>query len=558
MIRRRFTGCLLAVLLSVGCSGQTPPRATFVSPHAIAQVQNDLFLKQKTFDPWKLSISDPDEQIPVYFPSNGLGSLYSPSGALSEQLKAGQYYHGMIASHTPIYKAATVPKGDIETLDLYHGVLSWSNGSNTAVRVTGGTWPQFWSNADIGISGDPEAQQVTHAELFYLCGSATPGKDYSIAPMGLSSTVYDGHIFWDAEIWMMPALLPQHPDLARTIVDYRFTRLKAAEKLAQSHGFSGAEYPWESASTGLEEAPEEFSHERHVTADVAYAAWSYYLWTGDRKYLTTEGWPILSATANYWASRVSKGPDGKYHIKDVLGADETSGEVSDDAWTNGVVRHNLESALLAAHITGHAPGSAWQEIETSLYQPFDAKSQMYLEYSGVNTLHLQAKQADTQMLIYPLDTPMNRFVAANTLEYSLKHTNLYGPAMSSSINAVIAARLGLSQESLDLYHDSYRPFMRGPWDAFSEKRTKSDVYFTTGMGGNLQAVLYGFAGLNVAFGDHLGAGTPIDRVGDAALYANPHLPPGWSRMAIKGIRFRGDRFTVTIGSGNHVTTVRTG
>ena len=126
---------------------------------------------------------------------------------------------------------------------------------------------------------------MTHANLFYLLSSTYPGSDHSIPPMGLSSNLYGGHIFWDAEVWMLPALIVQHPDYARSIIDYRFKLLGQAKKNAQAHGFAGAEYPWESADTGAEMAPAEFAKERHITADVGWAAWQYYLWTGDKAYL---------------------------------------------------------------------------------------------------------------------------------------------------------------------------------------------------------------------------------------------------------------------------------
>ena len=226
--------------------------------------------------------------------------------------------------------------------------------SHTDVRcITQGAnvdidWPHIWQTSDIVIDGDPEAQQVTHANLFYLLSSTFPGSTYSIPPMGLSSNVYGGHIFWDADVWMLPALIVQHPEYAKPIVDYRFKLLAQAKKNAKAHGYAGAEYPWESADTGKEEAPGEFAQERHITADVAFAAWQWYLWTGDNAYLKREGWPLLQATAQYWVSRVTKGTDGKYHIKGVLSPDETAGLVDDDAYTNAVVRYNLQAATRAA------------------------------------------------------------------------------------------------------------------------------------------------------------------------------------------------------------------
>ncbi len=96
-------------------------------------------------------------------------------------------------------------------------------------------------------------------------------------PAGLSSNDYNGHIFWDAETWMYPSLLAQHPDLAAGINNYRFDRLAAAQAHAVATGYAGARFPWESALDGTEQIPPPASvnsegiYEQHITADVALA-----------------------------------------------------------------------------------------------------------------------------------------------------------------------------------------------------------------------------------------------------------------------------------------------
>jgi trehalose/maltose hydrolase-like predicted phosphorylase len=547
-------------------------------PHAQVQAENQLFLNQKTFDPWVLTSNDPNHFLVAYLANGQAGCVYDAKSNPVTYIQAGHYVGGQLqASHGPssfnLLKVLMEEpaKGYTQSLNLRTGQFSttgFSQTSRTAVALqASGSWPAFWKKSDIEIDGDPEAQQVTHANMFYLASSTYAGSDHSIPPMGLSSNGYGGHIFWDAEIWMFPALIAQHPDLAKSIIDYRFKLLPQAMKNAKAYGFQGAEYPWESAADGKEEAPAEFAKERHITADVAYAAWQYYLWTGDKNYLNKEGFPILSATADYWVSRVKKGPDGSYHIEGVMPPDETANIVNDDAWTNSIVQYNLRSASQAAILTNHAPVGAiapppaytqWQQIAGKLALPFDKTQGMYLEYAGVDEGHLMAKQADTQMLMYPLNVPMTDAVAGKTLDYCLQHTITVGPAMTSSINAIVAARLGRAQQSLDLFRDSYRPFERGPWDAFSEKRTTDNVYFCTGMGGCLQTVLYGFAGLNVAEIGDKGLGKQIASNGDASLYCDPHLPPGWTKLVVKGVKFRGQTLDVTIGAGNTVNVAKGG
>lgn len=546
-----------------GCRGGGPAgnagsgaQTSLANPRAAVDSANSEFLKQKSFDPWILANDDPASEIPAYLADGRSGSTYDHTGKPLTTIFAGKYAGGAIVAQGS-GKIAPVPaEGYKQTLDMKTGTLTTAaNGATSTVRLPGIDWPSLWTSADIGIAGDPEAQQAVHANLFYLVSSIAPQTANSIPPMGLSSTIYAGHIFWDAEVWMLPALLPQFPDRAKSMIDYRFKLLGQAEKNAAAHGYKGAEYPWESADTGKEEAPAEFAGERHITADVAYAAWQYYLWSGDKKYLAAEGWPILQANARYWISRASKGSDGKYHIRNVLSPDETSGEVDDDAWTNGVVGYTLRAAGDAAQITGAAADPQWSKVASELALAFDKTRKIYRENAAAND-RLVAKQADTQMLIYPLDVDMPPDVAANTLDYCLAHTMTVGPAMTSSINATIAARLGRAQQSLDLFRDSYRPFMRSGLAAFSEKRTANREYFCTGMGGCLQSVLYGFGGLNVASGGAPGKGKLAARSGDAALYVDPHLPPGWTGLTLKGVHFRSGIYTIGIGAGGSVAVTK--
>ena len=551
-----------ACLLLAGCH-QTPSQTTdtLVSPHDEAVAANQLFLNQKTFDPWMLKNIDANNLIPFYRSNGQISFLYANNGALLQTFQAGDYVRGQLATQPgpPIEKQSYwIKEGNQQPFNMYDG--NWTTVPEVAFPKLHSekvppalNWPKLWQTSDVVIQGDSEAQQVTHANLFYLLSSTYPGSDHSIPPMGLSSSIYGGHIFWDAEVWMMPALIVQHPDYAKSIIDYRFKTLGQAKKNAKMHGFAGAEYPWESADTGAEMAPAEFAQERHITADVGWAAWQYYLWTGDRAYLAKEGWPVLSATAAYWVSRVSKGTDGKYHILKVLSPDETADVVNDDAYTNGVVQANLRAAVSAAKTLGQAADPRWKTIADGLYFPTDKQRGIPAENDAPMTDRFSAKQADTLLLIYPLQKPFDAQTAGKMLDFYAAHTIKNGPAMTASMQAIVAAKLGRGQASLDQFHDSYRPFERGPWDAFAEKRTSNRVYFCTGMGGCLQSVLYGFAGLQVMEAGQKAVGTEIATDGGVSLYADPHLPPGWGGLTIKGVRFRGKSYDVAVTSGNKVS-----
>jgi len=548
-----------ACLLLAGCRHDTGPSSNPASSSADqAAAANALFLNQKTFDPWVLKSSDLDNPIPSYFSDGRSSNVYDSLARSITQRQAGHYdKSGQLIS----VRGASII-GQIvayqQTFDLHSGILSsMVSGKDSKTSTSGAfptnNWPHLWQTSDIVIQGDPESQQVTHANLFYLLSSTYPGSDHSIPPFGLSSNLYGGHIFWDAEVWMLPALIVQHPDYAKSIVDYRFKLLGQAKKNAKQHGFAGAEYPWESADTGVELVGGEFAKERHITADVGWALWQYYLWTGDRTYLKSEGWPVLSATAQYWVSRVTKGADGKFHIKGVLSPDETAGVVDDDAWTNAVVQANLRAAARAATALGQPADPRWATVADGMSFPFDKARGIPAENAAPMTDRFAAKQADTLLLVHPLNVPFDAQTAGKMLDFYTAHTIKNGPAMTASIHAVAAARLGRGQDALNLFRDSYRPFMRGPWDAFAEKRTSNRVYFCTGMGGCLQSVLHGFAGLQVVEPGQKGQGTKLAGDAEASLYADPHLPAGWGGLTVKGIRFRGKTLDLNVTPGDKVS-----
>ncbi|MDQ2731138.1 MAG: hypothetical protein M3Y56_05725 [Armatimonadota bacterium] len=383
-------------------------------------------------------------------------------------------------------------------------------------------WHDLW-RSDITIEGDAVSQQMIHAALFYLLESTRKGSGWSIPPMGLSNDTWGGHIFWDAPMWMFPALFLLHPDEARPMVDYAARMLPQAKALALKAGQHGASYPWEGARSGGEDAAEPYAQERHVTADTANMAWRYYLSTGDRQWLRETGYPILQATADYWLGRMTKAPDGSMHIRQVVGPDETAGIVDDDAFTNGVVKVNLQDAAEAATELGLPPKSAWKEAADHLWLPFDTGRGIYVPHTGYKDAKL--KQADPELLIYPLGLVTKSNVIAKMLRFYPSHISAGGPAMTDSIYATIAARQVQTDDAMKFFRHSYEPFLVPAFDQISEKHSHVRQYcFVTGLGGLVQSVLYGFGGLNTE---------------GKTLFSHPHLPAIWKKLTITGLHFRG-------------------
>ncbi|RYZ45928.1 MAG: glycoside hydrolase family 65 protein, partial [Sphingobacteriales bacterium] len=268
----------------------------------------------------------------------------------SKTIRAGETYKFSIAGTSITSAHHDDPLNEAERLTLFAKL----EGRERLLQFHNKAWDELWKS-DIAIEGDAQSQQDVHSMLYHLYSFSREGAAYSPSPMGLSGLGYNGHAFWDTELWMYPAILVMHPEIAKGIIEYRFERLDAAKRNAFGKGYKGAMYPWESAASGVEETPVwalSGPFEHHITACVAIAAWNYYCVTQDKVWLREKGWPILSATADFWASRVERNGPGKYDIKNVVAADEWAENVDNNAFTNAAAKANLKYATDAAKILG--------------------------------------------------------------------------------------------------------------------------------------------------------------------------------------------------------------
>lgn len=402
-----------------------------------------------------------------------------------------------------------------------------SRGFDEALHIHQTAWEQLWTS-DIIIQGDPEAQQVVHSCLFYLLQSLREDGEFSVPPFGLSADRYKGHIFWDADTFIFPAIAPLHPKLGRAIVDYRVRTMKGAMRNAQGEHLPGASYAWESAESGEELAPADFPKGRHVTGDVALALWWYYQISGDDHWLREQAWPVLKNTADQWVARAYHNQtEDRYEIRQVISPDESAGIVQNSLWTNFVAKRNLE---IASQVAVTAPDPLWEKVSAQLWLPFDPARQAYLAYEGDDGEH-PSKQANAELVIFPGEMAMDPVVAANTFDLHRSRSQGRGPAMTEGIHAVIAARLGRTKQALQHFRQSYRPYLKGPFNHFSEYSHRDWSCFLTGCAGPVIAVLYGFAGLSPGGDPH---------------QADPHLPESWTKLEIRGYHYRGRAYDIII------------
>jgi protein-glucosylgalactosylhydroxylysine glucosidase len=318
------------------------------------------------------------------------------------------------------------------------------------------------------------------------------------------------------------------PGIAKSLLEYRFQRLEAAKANARNHGYAGAMFPWESDDTGQEATPVwaltgPFQH--HITGCVGFAFWKYFEVTKDKRWLAERGYPMLKEVADFWASRAEKGGDGKYHIINVVCADEWAENVDDNAFTNGMAKEVLGYATTAATTLGLAPDPKWREVADGLVilQFPDGTTREHATYNGE-----VIKQTDVNLLSYPLKQVTDPATVRRDLEYYWKTLadNVPGrkgqsPAMSQAIFSILNTRLGDVQKGYAQFQDSYRPNQAPPFGVLAETAGGTNPYFATGAGGMLQVLLNGFGGLDV---------------GPAGIsQLKTKLPAHWKSLTIKGV-----------------------
>ncbi|HJP76261.1 MAG TPA: discoidin domain-containing protein [Pseudonocardiaceae bacterium] len=425
------------------------------------------------------------------------------------------------------------------------------------------SWARDVWRGDIVVPGRSALQTALRAGTYALYASIRADSPDAIGPSGLSSNGYAGMIFWDSDIWMFPALLAAHPDIARVDVDYRYNTLAAAEHDAQANGYQGAFYPWTAGDDGhtgadcygtvtdandkiISDPNASCSQELHLQADIAISQWEYYQATGDRQWLSNHGWPVLQALAQFWLSKAKPASSGGYDIDTVQPPDEQHINVNNSAYTNAAAATALRDATAAAQALGRQAPAEWATVADGLTKtmPFDQKQGIYQEFDGYQGD--QVKQADVVMLSYPLGFPMPANAGLADLNYYAPRTNPDGPAMTDAIHSIDASALNAPGCSAYTYLlRSYEPFLRAPYSQFAE--TPEDKWttfdFLTGVGGVLQEFQYGFTGL---------------RFGVDSVHLDPSLPPQLPSLTVTDLHWQGRTFTVTMDRSHTTVTLTSG
>jgi protein-glucosylgalactosylhydroxylysine glucosidase len=444
----------------------------------------------------------------------------------AKKIKAGESYRYSIVGSSITSAHHDDPLNEAERLTIFAKL----QGRDRLIEMHNNAWNDLWKS-DIIIEGDAQSQQDVHSMLYHLYSFVREGSANSPSPMGLSGLGYNGHVFWDTELWMFPSILQLHPELAKSMIEYRYQRLEAAKRNAFGKGYKGAMFPWESAETGVEETPVwalSGPFEHHITACVGIAAWNYYCVTQDKNWLKEKGWPILKNTADFWASRVERNGPGKYDIKNVVAADEWAENVDNNAFTNAAAKVNLKCATAAAKILGVDADADWMNVANNIpiLKLPNGVTKEHATYNGEGI-----KQADVNLLAYPLKEIVDAKQVKIDLDYySTRVPNEGTPAMTQAIFALLYSRIGDSEKAFHFFKDAYVPNQNQPFNVIAETKGGTNPYFATGAGGIIQSLLNGFGGLEI---------TPT-----GITQIKSTLPKQWKKLTLAGIGPLKKTFTV--------------
>lgn len=423
-------------------------------------------------------------------------------------------------------------------------------------------WAQYWSTADIELPGQPELQQAVRWNLFQL-GQATAQAGVSGIPAkGVSGSGYEGHYFWDQEVYLMPYLSYTSPDAARKVLAFRHSMLPAARARAAELSVDGALFPWrtingQEASAYYAAGTAQF----HINAAVAFAAARYVWATGDDEFRTGEGAEILSETARMWASLGFFGKDGRFHLHGVTGPDEYTAVVNNNLYTNVMARFNLRAAAaVEGPFAGVTERQLWSEAAERMTLPYDSDLRVHAQDADFMTLepwdwdvprdkyplllhfhplviyrHQVLKQADTVLAMF---LQWQDFSA----EEKQRAFDFYDPlttgdsTLSACVQGIMAAEVGYGEVALR--HFTTAAFI----DLDDLHHNTVDGVHTASAGGVWAALVNGFAG----FRDQ----------GERPLF-DPRLPEGWDGLAFR-LRMRGSVLSVRLAPGAITLSVDSG
>lgn len=424
----------------------------------------------------------------------------------------------------------------------------------------------YWNRSLLEIDGDAELNQAVRYNLYQLLQSTGKDKYGTIAAKGLSGEGYEGHYFWDTEMYIQPFFTLTNPQISKSLIEYRYRTLNRARENANILGHQkGALYPWRTIMG--KECSGYFpsgSAQYHINGDIAHAIVAYYLATKDFVFMVEKGAEILFETARLWME-TGHFYQGRFHIHEVTGPDEYTCLVNNNYYTNACAQYNLRWAvrfyrmLKEKGVIGELKRKiaitdkeveAFEQAEKNMVLPYDKTLKMnpqddsflskkvwdventpreqfplLLHYHPLFLYrHQVCKQADTVLAHFIFEDAQDIETIRNSFNYYEKITT-HDSSLSTCIFSIVASRLGMEKKACAYFGDSAK------LDLFDTHHNTKDGIHTANMGGTYMAIVYGFAGL---------------RIKETGLSFAPILPASWNGYRFK-ISFEGRGILVEVG-----------
>ncbi len=455
---------------------------------------------------------------------------------------------------------------DIRSFSIDNLKKQSEKGFDSLLQASAKAWNAYWERMDITIESQNDYDQLAIRFAQYHLLSMAPKHDnrYGIGAKGLSGEGYKGHSFWDTEIFLLPFFSYSFPEIARSLLEYRYNTIAGARKKAKENGYRGAMYPWESAWADDGEVTPVWGAvdiitgkatkiwsgfiEQHITSDVAFAVWQYYMITGDEDFMEKYGYEILLDTGIFWSTRLEWNEEKQeYHINNVVGPDEYKEHVNNDAFTNHTARWCMENASRYYDILKEKNPQLFESLNKKLnlekeivelrerfdkvYLPQPNKNKVIPQddtYLGLKQIDLTkyknqkhvgslfqdfnldqvnqmqvSKQASVVMLMYLLEYKFDHAIKKANYEYYEPRT-LHDSSLSLSTHAILAADI----DNLPLAYSLFERAAR--IDLGPNMKTSDHGIHAASLGGIWQILVCGFGGV---------------RMLDGNLRINPKLPP---------------------------------
>jgi len=438
----------------------------------------------------------------------------------------------------------------------------------------------FWRRSDVRVKdvredrtkrSTVEIQQAIRFNLFHMLQASARAEDAGVPAKGLTGKAYEGHYFWDTEIYLLPFLTYTSPRIAKNLLTFRYKMLPQARARAKHLGHRGAMFPWRTING--EEASAYYAAgtaQYHINADIMYALRKYVQATGDEQFLRDCGAEMLAETARLWLDLgfYSDSKGGKFCINGVTGPDEYNAVVNNNAYTNLMARENLRYAAQtvkslqatepdAYNALVHKTALDASEVETwiraaeNMYVPYDEKRQIILQddsfldrepWDFQNTpperypllLFYHPLNIYRKQVIKQADVVLAMFLLGDMFSPEAKKRNFYfydplttgDSSLSSCVEAIIAAQVGDMEKAIRYGMAALL------MDLADVGGNVKDGCHIASMGGTWMTLTYGFGGM---------------RDNDGTLSFWPRRAPDENAILRFPVTYRGQRLEVEIG-----------